>query len=55
MTRPRHPKTGKFVKNSTFLAKLASWFKGKPDEGKPTLIGHDPNAQERGTKRTMRK
>lgn len=55
MTRPRHPKTGKFVKRESLIAKLASWLKGKPDKDAPTLIGHDPNAQESGTTRKKRK
>ncbi len=55
MTRPRHPKSGKFIKHNSLLAKLASMFKGKPDEGKPMLIEHDPKAQERNTTRSKGK
>lgn len=55
MTQPRHPKSGKFIKQGSLLAKLAAMFKGKPTEGKPTLIGHDPNAQEHGTTRQKSK
>jgi hypothetical protein len=55
MTRPRHPKTGKFVKHNSLLAKLASMFKGKPDKAEPALIGHDPNAKEQNTTRSKRK
>lgn len=54
MTQPRHPKSGKFIKHNSLLAKLASMFKGKPTEGKPTLIEHDPNAEESGTTRNRR-
>lgn len=55
MTQPRHPKSGKFIKQGSLLAKLASMFKGNPTEGKPALIEHDPNAQEHGTTRQKSK
>tara|TARA_R110002111_G_scaffold170741_9_gene236476 strand:- start:14254 stop:14421 length:168 start_codon:yes stop_codon:yes gene_type:complete len=55
MTQPRHPKSGKFIKRGSLLAKLAAMFKSKPDKGKPTLIEHDPNAQEHGTTRQKSK
>lgn len=54
MTQPRHPKSGKFIKQGSLLAKLASMFKGKPTEGKPALIGHDPNAKEQNTTRAKK-
>jgi hypothetical protein len=55
MTQPRHPKSGKFIKQGSLLAKLASMFKGKPDKAEPALIGHDPNAKEQNTTRSKRK
>jgi hypothetical protein len=55
MTQPRHPKSGQFIKRSSLLAKLAAMFKGKPDKAEPTLIEHDPNAQESGTTRKNHK
>lgn len=54
MTRPRSPTTGKFIKRS-LLDRLASIFKGKPDKDAPTLIEHDPKAQERNTTRSKGK
>lgn len=53
--KPRHPKSGKFIRKDSLLAKLAGMFKAKPAEGKPTMIAHDPDAKEHNTTRSKQK